>query len=65
MNISFNQDKELEKLMMSLAHIVREYLQGKGAGFRRVTTVLLTYYPDGKITFDAHGDDKQSNFTMF
>jgi len=65
MKVRFNQDDELQKLMVALAHIVREYLQGKGEGFRKVTTVLLTYYPDGSVTLDAHGDDKESNFTIF
>ena len=64
MNVRVGHDAELGKLLVSLAHVVREYLQGKGAGFRKVTTVLLTYYPDGKVTMDAHGDSDSSDFLM-
>ena len=50
---------DLQGVIEFLAYSVREYLEGKGAGFGFVTTVLFTYYPDGTVTMDAHGDGAQ------
>ena len=55
MNVRIDRDGDKGGVIAKLANALRQHLESQGGSFRNVVTVLLTYYPDGMVTYDAHG----------